>query len=119
MKTLQSISSRFSRTFPHEYINQISISLRWSGPDGLINLWHNLWGMIRAHWYFRRATYAGPIVCVFGKPFVQNRGRMLIRCRVHLVSTAAPLELVAAGVHLKLENRLISIMGVPYLPVNL
>ncbi len=61
----------------------------------LLQLWHDGWAVIRAQWYFRRATLGGKRVRVWGRPSIRNHGRMLIGDRVRLVSTIATTELVA------------------------
>ncbi len=63
----------------------------------LKDLWDNGRAVLRARWYFRHATLLGSKVRLWGKPSVQNWGRMVIGERVRLVSTIARLELVAEG----------------------
>jgi len=58
------------------------------------NLWRNGGAILRARWYLRHATFLGEKVRLWGKPSVQNWGRLVIKDRVRLVSTVATLELV-------------------------
>ncbi|MCA9936604.1 MAG: acyltransferase, partial [Anaerolineales bacterium] len=61
----------------------------------LRQLWQDGWAVLRARWYFRRATLGGKRVRVWGRPSVRNDGRMRIADRVRVVSTIATTELVA------------------------
>jgi maltose O-acetyltransferase len=61
------------------------------------NIWDNARAVLRARWYLRHATHLGKKVRLWGRPSVQNWGRMSIGDRVRLVSTVAQLELVADG----------------------
>ncbi len=58
------------------------------------HLWDNGRAVLRAHWYFRRATKLGARVRLWGRPAIENHGTMIIGDRVRLVSTIVPLELV-------------------------
>lgn len=58
-------------------------------------IWHNGRAVLRAYWYLRQVTNLGARVRLWGRPSVQNRGRILIGNRVCLVSTVATLELVS------------------------
>ena len=60
----------------------------------LKNLWENGGAVLRAHWYLRHATSLGEKVRLWGKPSVQNWGKLVIGDRVRLVSTVARLEIV-------------------------
>ncbi len=57
--------------------------------------WNNFWAVVRARWYFRKATVLGPRARVWGRPSVQNQGIMQIGERLRLVSTITPCELVS------------------------
>lgn len=59
----------------------------------LLEIWQNGWAVLRAHWYLRQATQVGQRVRVWGKPSVDNQGRLLIGNRVRLSSKIATLEL--------------------------
>ena len=58
-------------------------------------IWDNSWAVLRAYWYFRRATELGSKVRVWGKPSVRNKGKMIVGNRVRLISTIATTELVS------------------------
>jgi len=64
---------------------------------GLKNIWQNGWAVLRARWYFRKATFLGKKVRVWGKPSVQNWGKLVIGDRARLVSTIATSEFVVEG----------------------
>ena len=64
-------------------------------PSKLQHNWDNAWAVLRARWYFRRATQLGSRVRLWGKPSILNRGTILIGDRVRLNSTIATLELAA------------------------
>jgi len=55
-----------------------------------------MFSLLRAAWFFRRATHLGKKVRVWGNPAVKNWGRMIICDRVRLESRLARTELVAA-----------------------
>ncbi len=59
------------------------------------DLWQTGWAVLRARWYLRRATKLGQRVRLWGRPSVRNYGTLLVGDRVQLVSTLAPIELVA------------------------
>jgi maltose O-acetyltransferase len=60
----------------------------------LADLWRAGWANLRARWYLRHATYLGPRVRLWGRPAVNNQGRLVVEERAILVSTITPLELV-------------------------
>ena len=60
-------------------------------------IWGNGLAVLRARWYLRQATIIGPKVRLWGRPSIQNRGKMVIGERVRLVSTVAMLELVCGN----------------------
>ena len=49
--------------------------------------------VIRARWYLRHADYLGTKVRLYGRPRIENGGRMVIGDRVRLSSMVATLEL--------------------------
>jgi maltose O-acetyltransferase len=53
----------------------------------------NAGAVLRARYYLRSAQALGPKVRLWGTPFVQNQGRMLIGDRVRLASEVSTLEL--------------------------
>ena len=57
--------------------------------------WNAGMAVLRARWYFRKATSLGLRTRLWGRPSVQNYGTMIIGNRVRFVSTMAPLELYA------------------------
>jgi acetyltransferase-like isoleucine patch superfamily enzyme len=63
----------------------------------LRDLWVNVWAVLRARWRFRKATYVGPRVRLWGCPVVRNDGKMIIGNHARLVSTVVPLELFAGA----------------------
>ena len=61
--------------------------------------------VLRAKWYLRAANRVGQRVRVWGNPVVKiYNGQLIIGERVRLVSTIAPLELVANGGTLEIGN---------------
>lgn len=60
-------------------------------------IWQDGTAVLRAKWYLRKATQVGPKVRIWGRPSIQNWGKMYVAERVQLVSTIATLELVANG----------------------
>src|SRR5215213_8514145 len=61
----------------------------------LKHTWQNGWAVLRARWYFRKATKLGSRVRLWGKPSILNHGTMLIGDRVRINSTIAMVELAA------------------------
>jgi acetyltransferase-like isoleucine patch superfamily enzyme len=59
----------------------------------VLEIWQIGWAVLRARWYLRNATHLGSRVRVWGKPSVENKGRLLIGNRVRLSSKIATLEL--------------------------
>lgn len=58
----------------------------------LRSLWGNGKAVLAARWYLRSAQL-GPRVRLWGKPAIQNHGRLIVHERTRLVSTVVPLEL--------------------------
>ena len=52
---------------------------------------------LRAHWYLRGATSLGKRVRVWGNPWVENHGNLIIGNRVRIRSTVARIELYVDG----------------------
>jgi maltose O-acetyltransferase len=63
----------------------------------LKEFWQTGRAVLLARWYLRGATKLGAKVRVWGKPNIQNWGKMVIADRVRLVSTIATTELVVGG----------------------
>jgi maltose O-acetyltransferase len=62
--------------------------------------------VLGAKWYLRKATSVGSRVRVFGRPFVENSGTLIIGDRVRLISTIATIEIaVSAGGRLEIGER--------------
>ena len=61
----------------------------------IVDMWNDGRSVIRARWYLRHASSLGKKVRLWGRPSVQNWGKMFIGNKVRLVSTVARLELVA------------------------
>ena len=57
-------------------------------------VWDNGRAVVAARWYLRHADSVGSRVRLWGRPSIENHGRMVIGSRVQLVSTVATLELV-------------------------
>lgn len=60
-------------------------------------VWQDGWAVLRAWWYLRHSNQVGPKSRVWGRPVVQNWGRMYLGSRLRLVSTIATTELVASS----------------------
>lgn len=58
-------------------------------------VWDNGLAVLHARWSLRKVDHLGDRVRLRGRPAVTNRGRMVIRRRVQLISTIATLELVS------------------------
>jgi acetyltransferase-like isoleucine patch superfamily enzyme len=68
--------------------------------------WENVQTVLRARWYLRKASYVGPRVRVWGRPWVENAGTMTIGDRTKLISHVARLELSAGqGATLEIGER--------------
>jgi acetyltransferase-like isoleucine patch superfamily enzyme len=55
--------------------------------------WRKAAAVVRAQWHLRSATEVARTVRLRGHPVIKNRGTMIVRDRVRLVSTVATLEL--------------------------
>lgn len=63
-------------------VQRVVIDARQHGP-----------AVIRARWYLRHADHVGSKVRLYGRPRIENGGRMIIGDRVRLSSVVATLEL--------------------------
>lgn len=60
---------------------------------------------LNARWHLRSAARRGPLVTLWGRPYISNQGRITLGDRVRLVSTVATLELATLpGGHLELGD---------------
>jgi acetyltransferase-like isoleucine patch superfamily enzyme len=76
--------------------------------SSLLEMWDNGRAVLRAYWYFRRATELGIRARVWGKPVIRNKGQMVIGERFRLISTVAKTELgVGADGRLEIGNRVL------------
>lgn len=54
--------------------------------------------MLRARWYLRSAAEIGPRVRIWGRPWINNQGTLIVGDRVRMISTIVPLQIdVAPG----------------------
>jgi len=76
------------------------------GSLDMSSTWEAVHTVLRARWYFRNATSVGPRVRVWGRPWIENAGTMIIGDRTKVISHIARTELVAtAGATLDIGER--------------